>query len=277
MATFVLRPEKQVPRINSLGKAKSPCQNCCKFSLSCDRARPRCSTCMERDVLCGGYKLDLNWQLGIASRGKLAGFTYPTTRTASTLGSGNLSSSTEKGLGKKRNRNNCQFRFIAGKPVQKRKPRAAETVNQIGPFPPVAHVPNSSGYRTPVVPSPLSLIQDRKLEETEQPVSRSSLTLPMHDYDAPWFGSNKDFSASTEDDQSPSRVILNFVSSDEEHQTDNSDALLSPSNTARSVQSDRFHQRLELASGFSTAIPPGILFSSLDETFQEILSRCRSN
>lgn len=76
MASMV-QSSTQTRRTNSLGRAKSPCQDCQQSDLLCDRARPRCSTCINNGTACRGYKMNLRWQLGVASKGNLAGFSYP--------------------------------------------------------------------------------------------------------------------------------------------------------------------------------------------------------
>lgn len=62
-------------RTNSLGWAVSDCHTCQVNGRTCDRRRPRCDTCMGNGVLCGGFVQQLNWQPGVASRGKLSGQT----------------------------------------------------------------------------------------------------------------------------------------------------------------------------------------------------------
>ncbi|CAI7656544.1 unnamed protein product [Penicillium pancosmium] len=73
----MLQSSTQTRKTNSLGRAKSPCPDCQQSGLLCDRARPRCSTCINNGTVCRGYKMDLRWQLGVASKGNLAGFSYP--------------------------------------------------------------------------------------------------------------------------------------------------------------------------------------------------------
>lgn len=73
----MLQSSTHTRRTNSLGCAKSPCQDCRQSDLQCDRARPRCLTCISNGTACRGYKMDLCWQLGVASKGNLAGFNYP--------------------------------------------------------------------------------------------------------------------------------------------------------------------------------------------------------
>ena len=54
-------PTLPAPRTNSLGRAKTDCHTCSQNRRACDRQRPRCGTCLQRGILCGGYALDLTW------------------------------------------------------------------------------------------------------------------------------------------------------------------------------------------------------------------------
>ena len=67
-----LAPEAR-KRTNSLGWAHSDCHTCAAEHFVCDRRRPRCDACTTRGLLCGGYVQVLNWQPGVASRGKMKG------------------------------------------------------------------------------------------------------------------------------------------------------------------------------------------------------------
>lgn len=49
------------PRTNSLAFAKTDCHTCTAHRRQCDRRRPRCSTCSGKDILCGGYPMQLTW------------------------------------------------------------------------------------------------------------------------------------------------------------------------------------------------------------------------
>ena len=60
-------------RTNSLGWAQSDCHTCSALGRRCNRRRPRCDSCTAQDVICGGYVQRLDWQRGVASRGKLQG------------------------------------------------------------------------------------------------------------------------------------------------------------------------------------------------------------
>lgn len=81
--TSILQSPTQTRRTNSLGRAKSSCQHCQAAGLTCDRARPQCFTCISNGTICPGYKLDLRWQRGVAAKGNLAGFCYPTPKVRS--------------------------------------------------------------------------------------------------------------------------------------------------------------------------------------------------
>lgn len=48
-------------RTNSLAFAKTDCHTCASHQRSCDRKRPRCSTCYGKNILCGGYPMQLTW------------------------------------------------------------------------------------------------------------------------------------------------------------------------------------------------------------------------
>lgn len=48
-------------RTNSLAFAKTDCHTCAAHQRQCDRKRPRCSICSGKDILCGGYPMQLIW------------------------------------------------------------------------------------------------------------------------------------------------------------------------------------------------------------------------
>ncbi|EXJ86335.1 hypothetical protein A1O3_03286 [Capronia epimyces CBS 606.96] len=80
---FTVSADMSVPRpaskTNSLGWAASDCHTCYARGRPCDRQRPRCDTCTKSGVLCGGFVQRLEWQSGLASRGKMArkSFAFP--------------------------------------------------------------------------------------------------------------------------------------------------------------------------------------------------------
>ena len=62
---------------NSLGRVKCPCHVCAEANLEYDGQCSRCFVCMQNQIPCRGYKLELSWQSGVTARGNLGGFTYP--------------------------------------------------------------------------------------------------------------------------------------------------------------------------------------------------------
>ncbi|KAI6347389.1 hypothetical protein MCOR25_010912 [Pyricularia grisea] len=59
------------------GGASDDCFACTKRNVKCDRRRPYCSQCLEVGNECSGYKTQLTWGVGVASRGKLRGLSLP--------------------------------------------------------------------------------------------------------------------------------------------------------------------------------------------------------
>ncbi|CAG8120437.1 unnamed protein product [Penicillium salamii] len=53
------------------------CWTCKKKRVQCDEARPACTRCTSRGLVCGGYEIRLRWGAGIASRGKYMGAQKP--------------------------------------------------------------------------------------------------------------------------------------------------------------------------------------------------------
>lgn len=62
--------------------ASDDCFACTKRNTKCDRRRPYCSQCLEVGNECSGYKTQLTWGMGVASRGKLRGLSLPVSRSA---------------------------------------------------------------------------------------------------------------------------------------------------------------------------------------------------
>lgn len=58
-------------------RATQDCKVCNRRRIKCDRALPTCGKCRGRNLECPGYGLVLKWGQGVASRGKLAGKSYP--------------------------------------------------------------------------------------------------------------------------------------------------------------------------------------------------------
>lgn len=61
----------------STGRVVDNCFTCTKRNVKCDRQRPYCSQCLRIGSVCSGYKTQLTWDVGVASRGKLRGLSLP--------------------------------------------------------------------------------------------------------------------------------------------------------------------------------------------------------
>ncbi|KAK6593528.1 hypothetical protein H4I95_11317 [Botrytis cinerea] len=61
--------------------ASDDCFTCTKRNVKCDRRRPYCSQCLEVGNECSGYKTQLTWGVGVASRGKLRGLSLPVAKS----------------------------------------------------------------------------------------------------------------------------------------------------------------------------------------------------
>lgn len=79
--TDVEAPRKRRRRAPASGAADD-CFACHKRSVKCDRRRPYCSPCLEIGSECSGYKTQLTWGVGVASRGKLRGLSLPIAKSA---------------------------------------------------------------------------------------------------------------------------------------------------------------------------------------------------
>lgn len=122
MATLLQSPTR-ARRTNSLGRAKGPCDSCLQAGIACDRSRPKCSNCTGRKLTCPGYRVDLVWQFGVASRGNLAGFNYPSSGVETSRSSYESSTTSKKSRWRGKSSKATgerSFKFVEGKPVGKR-------------------------------------------------------------------------------------------------------------------------------------------------------------
>lgn len=80
-----LRPDVNAPRKRRkrapAAGAADDCFTCATRSVKCDRRRPYCSKCLDDGKDCAGYKTQLTWGNGVASRGKLRGLSLPVAGT----------------------------------------------------------------------------------------------------------------------------------------------------------------------------------------------------
>lgn len=70
-------PIRKRRRRSSASCASYDCFTCSERQVQCDRRRPYCSQCLDLGNKCSGYKTELTWGLGIASRGKFRGLSLP--------------------------------------------------------------------------------------------------------------------------------------------------------------------------------------------------------
>ncbi|KAL2055672.1 hypothetical protein ABVK25_003914 [Lepraria finkii] len=69
-------PRKRRRRAPATGAA-ADCFACQERHTKCDRRRPYCTPCLDQGKDCSGYKTQLTWGVGVASRGKLRGLALP--------------------------------------------------------------------------------------------------------------------------------------------------------------------------------------------------------
>lgn len=70
--------KKRRRRAPATGAAED-CFTCRGAGTKCDRRRPYCGPCLDLGQICTGYRTQLTWGVGVASRGKLRGMTLPIT------------------------------------------------------------------------------------------------------------------------------------------------------------------------------------------------------
>lgn len=71
-------PPAPMPRTNSLAFAKTDCHTCTANLCRCDRKRPRCSSCSGRNIVCGGYPMQLTWSKSKPIQSRVSMFLQPT-------------------------------------------------------------------------------------------------------------------------------------------------------------------------------------------------------
>src|SRR5947209_3164375 len=78
-------PRKRKKRAPAAGAAND-CFKCAERNVKCDRRRPYCTQCLDLGQDCSGYKTQLTWGVGVASRGKLRGLSLPIAGTQKAAG-----------------------------------------------------------------------------------------------------------------------------------------------------------------------------------------------
>ncbi|KAJ9426123.1 amidohydrolase family-domain-containing protein [Fusarium oxysporum] len=67
----------------TMSRSRTGCSTCKRRHRKCDETKPTCLECQKNNLTCEGYALKLQWDVGVASRGKLTGASLPV------LGAGN--------------------------------------------------------------------------------------------------------------------------------------------------------------------------------------------
>ncbi|KAI5795069.1 hypothetical protein EDC01DRAFT_629821 [Geopyxis carbonaria] len=78
-ATGPASPTKKRRRRAPATGAAEDCFSCRDIGVKCDRRRPYCGPCLDNNKECKGYRTQLTWGVGVASRGKLRGMSLPVT------------------------------------------------------------------------------------------------------------------------------------------------------------------------------------------------------
>lgn len=128
------------------GRAKGPCHDCAEANLECDGQRPRCFVCMQNQIPCRGYKLELSWQSGVAARGNLRAFKYPVGQpTPQPSGATSQSSPLDKTISKTKNSPKGLFKFVTGRPAKRGKVREQAEQDRFS-----SHAPGQFCHLTPL-------------------------------------------------------------------------------------------------------------------------------
>ena len=159
------------PRTNSLGRAKTDCHTCSQYRRTCDRQRPRCGTCLHRDILCGGYALDLTWTTGNSRRSvKVPGPHKPHVLSPCTSGEAEPRMGTSSTASSATSTPSRQFKFKIGKPKKPRKKRSHES--------PYGGVANAQEELNCVSTDASGLYEDQP-EALQSEQYKTNLTLPI--------------------------------------------------------------------------------------------------
>jgi hypothetical protein len=60
-----------------MSRSRNGCSTCKRRHRKCDETKPTCRECQKNNLDCEGYALKLQWDVGVASRGKLTGSSLP--------------------------------------------------------------------------------------------------------------------------------------------------------------------------------------------------------
>ena len=232
-------------RTNSLGRAKSDCHTCSRTHQACDRQRPRCGTCNDIGLICGGYALDLTWKTvksGVKSPQSLPTPKSPNSNNGDTPGPPTGQQATPLP--------GRQFKFKVGKPKRSRK-RPQEAFSPSGGTTLSGHTTNSASS-----PDPESLGRHVSSESPERIVRSSNSKAPSE--------------VSAFDVTSHGWPLDNLL--DTTHEEDVED--IGSAEGSPLTMSIPIYRRA-LQSLPTASIPPGILFTSVAQKFGPVLQMCK--
>ncbi|KAL6244224.1 hypothetical protein RBB50_009094 [Rhinocladiella similis] len=118
-------PRKRRKRAPAAG-APDDCFTCATRNVKCDRRRPYCSKCLDDGKDCAGYKTQLTWGNGVASRGKLRGLSLPIAGTSESAAAPTSPTKSRRRASQQRPQQ-PQFRADAGQTVSP-PPRTGPTL-----------------------------------------------------------------------------------------------------------------------------------------------------
>lgn len=88
-------PTKKRRRRAPATGAAEDCFSCRAAGVKCDRRRPYCGPCLDNHTVCAGYRTQLTWGVGVASRGKLRGMSLPVHPTPETKNQNKVTKKTD--------------------------------------------------------------------------------------------------------------------------------------------------------------------------------------
>ena len=166
MAGSVVTSRERRRRAPATGAADD-CFACRKLDLKCDRRRPYCGQCLGQDKDCSGYKTQLTWGVGVASRGKLRGQALPVPQTMKKSPT----------IPTRRSRQTSSSASPAGSVELSRSPSERSTEGSV----------QSQQSKTP--PAPMASLALADFDFNSLGITRSTSSMippPHHQYSSPW-------------------------------------------------------------------------------------------
>ncbi|KAF1808750.1 hypothetical protein P152DRAFT_452558 [Eremomyces bilateralis CBS 781.70] len=153
-------PRKRRRRAAANG-ASEDCFTCRKRQTKCDRRRPYCAQCLEIGKECSGYRTQLTWGVGVASRGKLRGLSLPiinSAKTASAVQETKASNSATSATSKSVTSNPIPSPVMSIKSEHHQEIAAFSAVPVLSPNYCSSPVYSNPGYSPATTPIPISVM-----------------------------------------------------------------------------------------------------------------------